>query len=109
MKLSDIYPMLTKLGKPVTYGQFSGPEEDIPDPPYFVWYETRSDNTGADNIVYAENLNIIVELYTGCRDLELEEETKKLLTANGIFFNTDHADIKEEGVHIAYFMFRVTQ
>lgn len=45
-KLADIYKLLCRLGVPVTYREFSGPKENIPDPPYIAYYEGRSDNTG---------------------------------------------------------------
>ncbi len=109
-KLADIYGLLCELDIPVTYRQFSGPKESIPDPPYIAYYEGRSDNTGADNTVLAENISVVVELYTDCcRDFDLEYRLKTLLLKNGIFYNTDHADIQEEDIHIAYFNFTLTE
>lgn len=110
IKLNQVYDLLKKVGVPVTYKQFSGPTQDIPDPPYIVYYETRSNNIGADNIVYKEMLPVIVELYTDrCRSLELERSIKKLLTGAGLYFNTDHGDVPEEDVHIAYFEFSIIE
>lgn len=110
IKLNQVYELLKKVGVPVTYKQFSGPTQDIPDPPYIVYYETRSDNIGADNITYTEMLPVIVELYTDrCRNLELERSIKELLTGAGLYFNTDHGDVPEEDVHIAYFEFSIIE
>ena len=104
MELSDLYALLHETGLPVTYGQFSGNAEDIPDPPYLVYYESRSDNMGADNVTYAQCLYVNVELYTDCaRDPGLERRVKKLLTGAGLYFETSHSDLPEEGVHITYF------
>ena len=109
-KLADIYKLLCRLGIPVTYREFSGPKENIPDPPYIAYYEGRSDNTGADNTVLAENISVVVELYTdGCRDFDLEYRLKSLLLKEGIFYNTDHTDIQEEYIHIAYFKFTLIE
>lgn len=110
IKLNQVYDLLKKVGVPVTYKQFSGPTQDIPDPPYIVYYETRSSNIGADNIVYKEMPSVIVELYTDrCRSLELERSIKELLTGAGLYFNTDHGDVPEEDVHIAYFEFSIIE
>ena len=108
IKLSQVYELLCKTGIPVTYGQFNGPKEDIPDPPYIAYYEARSKNFGADNVVYAEQLSIVAELYTSfCRDLALEKKIKQLLIEAGVFYDTNHADIQDNEVHIAYFEFTV--
>lgn len=110
IKLSEVYKLLCKVGVPVTYRQFSGPKEGIPDPPYIAYYEGRSNNTGADNTVLSENVPVIVELYTdSCRDFDLELKIKSLLLKEGIFYNTDHADIQEEDIHIAYFNFTIVE
>lgn len=110
IKLNQVYELLKKVGVPVTYKQFSGPTQDIPDPPYIVYYEARSNNIGADNIVYKEMPSVIVELYTDrCRSLELERSIKELLTGAGLYFNTDHGDVPEEDVHIAYFEFSIIE
>lgn len=108
IKFTQVYELLQKVGIPVAYKQFDGPKQEIPDPPYIVYYETRSSNIGADNVTYTEMLPVIVELYTdSCRDLELERKIKDLLTEAGLYFNTDHGDIPDEGTHIAYFEFSI--
>lgn len=106
--LSQVYELLCGAGVPVTYGQFNGPKEDIPDPPYIAYYETQSKNFGADNVVYAEQHSIVAELYTSFRrDLALEKKIKRLLTEAGVFYETSHTDIQDKEVHIAYFEFTV--
>lgn len=108
--LSRVFSLLCELHIPVTYRKFSGPKENIPDPPYIAYYEGRSNNTGADNTVLAESVPVIVELYTdSCRDFDLELKIKSLLLKEGIFYNTDHADIQEEDIHIAYFNFTIVE
>ena len=108
IRLSDVYPLLQQVGLPVTYRQFTGPAEDIPDPPYIVYYEGRSSNMGADNVVHARKLYVTVELYTDrARDISLERRIKELLTEAGLFYDTDHSDIPEEDVHITYFEFSI--
>ncbi|MCM1577972.1 MAG: hypothetical protein NC078_04150 [Ruminococcus sp.] len=108
IRFEDIYGLLEKAGVPLAYRQWSGAKENIPDPPYMVYYETRSQNSGADNIAYTQVRSFIIELYTDSRrDLALERRIKLLLTEAGVFYETDHAEIAEEGVHIAYFEFSV--
>lgn len=110
IKFTQVYELLQKVGIPVTYKQFSGPKQEIPNPPYIVYYETRSSNVGADNITYAEMLPVVVELYTDSRrDLELERRIKDLLIEAELYFNTDHGEIPDEGVHIAYFEFSIIE
>lgn len=108
IRLSDVYPLLQQIGLPVTYRQFSGPAEAIPDPPYIVYYEDRSSNMGADNVVHTQKLYVTVELYTDCaRDMPLERRIKDKLTEAGLFYETSHSDLPEEGVHITYFEFSI--
>lgn len=110
IKFTQVYELLQRVGIPVTYKQFDGPKQEIPDPPYIVYYETRSSNIGADNVTYTEMLPVIVELYTDrCRSLELERRIKDLLTEAGLYFNTDHGDVPKEDAHIAYFEFSIIE
>ncbi len=110
IRFEDIYPLLQRAGIPTAYKQFSGTAKEIPDPPYLVYYETASDNFGADNVVHTEVLPIVVELYTDmCRDFELEFRIKKLLLEAGLYYNTNQGDIPEENVHITYFTFTIFQ
>lgn len=108
IRFSQVFGLLERAGVPVAYKQFEGPKQDIPDPPYIAYYETRSTNIGADNTAYTERLPIVAELYTEqCRDIGLERIIKDLLTEAGLYFNTDHTDIPDEGVHITYFEFTI--
>lgn len=110
MKFDQVYELLQQAGIPVAYLQFNGPLQKIPDPPYLVYYETRSNNFGADNTTYAETLPVTVELYTDSgRDLDLELKVKTLLSKAGLYYNTNHANSPEQGVHITYFEFSIIQ
>lgn len=110
MTLNHLYNLLKTIGIPVAYKQFKSDKGSIPDPPYLVYYETRSGNFGADNTVHAEKLPIILELYTdSSRNFSLEQNIKTLLKKNGIYYETNHADIEDENLHIAYFEFTIIQ
>lgn len=108
IKFDQVYELLQQAGIPVAYQQFNGPKQEIPNPPYLVYYETRSRNFSADNITYTEKLPVIAELYTdSCRDFGLELKIKTLLSKAGLYYNTDHANSPEPGVHITYFEFTI--
>lgn len=103
IKLTDLPSLLDKTGIPYAYHDFRSLKGSMPDYPYCVWYTKGSDNFGADNIVFCENTNVMIELYTEVKDLAAEKIIKDMLSSVGLFYETTETDLEEDSVHIVYF------
>ena len=75
MTLSDVGALLQTTGMPVAYSAFKGGEEL----PAIVYWESRSNNFGADDKVYKRVDHVVIELYTEHRDLTAEEAVETAL------------------------------
>lgn len=79
-KLELLNTLLSSLNIPVAYNHFNKSTQL----PYLIFYEDISNNTFADNKVYYENNDYILELYTEIKDITLENSLKTLLNNNEI-------------------------
>lgn len=79
-KLEQLNTILSSLLIPVAYNHFNKSTQL----PYLIFYEDVSNNTFADNTVYYENNDYILELYTENKDITLEKNLKQLLNNNEI-------------------------
>lgn len=80
--LSDLAVELNKI-YPTRYSHFANKQQM----PFITYITTDEDNTFADNKVYAEGINVDVELYTETKDLQAERAIKNLLNVNEIPYN----------------------
>lgn len=94
MRLTDIDGMLGGLGIPVSYYQF--PEATAQEPPFLVWYIPGSADLYADNINYANIVDLTVELYTDYKDFALEMRLEALLAENEIAWSKTETWIQSE-------------
>lgn len=101
--LEKIYEILSSLNLPVSYSDFKNSKNTKPSLPFISYYETDSDNLFADDSVYCENSNVIIELYTQNKNLELEKQVKNLLKSHKICYKTSNSDVPDENIHITYF------
>lgn len=69
MTVSEVGALLETTGMPVAYESFKQ-EEDLP---AIVYYQTRTNNFGADDRVFKQVNHIVIELYTTLRDIQSEE------------------------------------
>ena len=67
---------LEQLEIPIQYQAFQ--VGHAPSLPYLIFYENDSDNIFADNSNWFDVLNIICELYSDEKDIELENKLHKL-------------------------------
>lgn len=104
MTEKELYSMLLSPGIPVTYLQSTDePQSPAPGPPFIAYYFEDSDNFGADDKVYHEINNCVVELYTDKKDMETENKIQKLLNDNDIFWDKTQTYIdKEEMYEVRY-------
>lgn len=95
MKIHDLITALEALNIPVANTRFLGEKQT----PFLVYFDASSENFGADNIVYHENINVDIELYTETIDDDLEARLKKIFTDNEIYYEWDRSWIQSEKVY----------
>lgn len=89
---------LEKLGVPIQYRAFQ--VGNAPELPYILFFEDDSDNFMADNHNYYDVLNVVCELYSDEKDIELETKLQKLLYDLEIEYNTQETFIDSENMYL---------
>lgn len=100
MTQEELYSLLKTLDIPVTYLQFTDePQSPAPSTPFIVYFFEDSDNFGADNKVYKEINNFVVELYTDKKDRVNENKIQTLFNENDIFWDKTETYISTEKMY----------
>lgn len=84
MTLEDLYGLLKTVGIPVVYRAWTGGQ--IPPLPWLCYFETSTENFGADNKVYFPIQNAMIELYTEEKSPELESKVEAVLDGADLFW-----------------------
>lgn len=96
MTLENIKTILSELNISVAYNHFNKRTE----PPYVVYYVQDSENLFADNTVIAENVTVLIELYTKNKDIKLERQLKNILNNNELPYElVGESFIEEDNVY----------
>ena len=98
MNLMEFKAELEKLEIPIQYRSFS--VGHAPELPYILFYEDDSDNIFADNSNWFDVLNVVCELYTDEKDIELETKLQKLLYDLEIEYNSTETFIDSENMYM---------
>lgn len=98
MNLMEFKSKLETLGFPVQYQSFASGH--APELPYIIFYEDDSDNFFADNSNYYDGLNVVCELYSNEKDIELETKVQKLFYDNEIEYNSQETFIDSENMYL---------
>ena len=98
MNLMEFKAELEKLGVPIQYRSFASGQ--APQLPYIIFYENDSDNIFADNSNWFDVLNIVCELYSDNKDIELETKLQKLFYYNEIEYNSTETFIDSENMYL---------
>ena len=93
MALDDLYTILNSA-YPTAYWSF--PENEAPPMPYITYFESQSDNFGADNKVYNHRKQISVELLTKTKDPSAEAAVEAKLDANEIYWEKAETHLDDE-------------
>ena len=94
----ELKAKLETLGLPIQYQSFASGH--VPELPYLIFYEDDSDNFFADNVNYFDSLNVVCELYTDEKDIELETKLQKLFFDNEIEYNSQETFIDSENMYL---------
>lgn len=105
--LEGLYTELREINIPVVYDDFTGSKIDTPRLPFISYYVQSTTPIPADNTVYVELENVVIELYTSQRNRELEKKIKNILTENGIVYDATYSRLEDEEISVAYFEFQL--
>lgn len=97
MAHEEVMAMLDSMGISYAYDHFA--EGESPDPPFICFLYPRSDNFGADNIVYTSAHELDIEVYTNYKDPDLEEKIEEILTKNELYYEKSEVWIESEKLY----------
>lgn len=103
MTLSELLTVLQATGLPVAYRQWERP----PALPYLLYYVDNSDNFAADNTVYAEALNVIVELYSNKKAPAAETLVESAFRQNEMYFEKSESWIADEELNLVAYSIQI--
>lgn len=95
MTLEELYQTLQQLNLPIAYSHFKSPLE----PPYLVYLVEDTQNFGADNRVYHQIENLVIELYTSKKDIILEKKLEVLLNEKEFYYEKVETYIDSEKLY----------
>ena len=99
MKLSEFADILEKSDLPVTYRAYQ--ENNVPDMPYLIYYESSPSINAADNTINHEIKSVTVELAFERKDEDLEERLEELWKSHELFFEAqEETFIKTERLYV---------
>ncbi len=105
MTNGELYSLLKTIGIPIAYKVFS--EDEQQSPPFAVYYRAGCENTYADDKVYIKNQDFVLELYTDCRMLELEERIETLFDDNEIIYTVEEVYLDDEKMYEMRYEFTI--
>ena len=97
MKISEIKTMLAETGVQATYSHW--PETEAPKLPYICWNLPNSNNFAADDKVYQQVEQLVIERYTDARDFALEKTVTDVLDSYGLVWERDSNWISSEAMN----------
>ena len=97
MTHQKIMDMLTEMEIPFAYDHFA--EGESPDPPFMVFLYPKADNFSADGIPYYKINQLVVEIYTDLKDIELETKVEAVLESHGLFYGKSEVWIESEKLY----------
>lgn len=86
---------------PVRYRVF----KSKPQIPFAVYYEDETENFTADNIVYLERVDYIMELYAEKKEHEMESKIEQIFAANDTPWEKEESYIEQERLIMTAYYF----
>ena len=97
MTRTEVMEMLSSMDIPIAYHHFA--EGEAPSLPYLVYHYPKSESFAADNIAYAKEDDLAIELYEDKRDFDVEGELEQSLDANDLFYVKTEIYIPDEDMY----------
>ena len=101
--MDKIISILNEIGLPYAYDHFA--EGESPNPPFICYLLLGSDNFAADGRVYYKIDDVHIELYTDCKNTELELKVEDVLDRYNIFYNKSEVWIDSEKLYEVLYQF----
>ena len=98
--------ILKTVGIPVAYRQFIPfRDKHVPEPPYLIYIISPEEAFGADRKMLAVRRHVIIELYTGKKDTDLERWVETLL--KGWEWSKEEDYIESEALYLVRYEFDI--
>lgn len=94
-----------RLFSDVAYDHFA--EGTNPKPPFLLFHILRSNNFGADNVVYKKIVELNFEIYTEIKNPEIEKEFEDVLDNAELFYNKNEEWLSEEKLFVTTYSMEV--
>lgn len=106
MTLQDIANIIAGWKLPFAYYEF---ENEVPEPPYVVYFLDESDDFFADNVNYQKNRRLYIELYCTSKKEAMTEETmiEASLAENEMPYTKENDYISSERLYVTIYTMEV--
>ncbi len=99
----QIYLMLTGIDSsvPVAHYRFLNTQDQpAPAPPFICYFYPNSDDFFADDANYQGIAELVVELYTDFKDLDLESKVEETLSAHELAWVKEESYLDDQRMHM---------
>lgn len=93
-QLKTALESITGFSKKVAYNAF--PVGEAPSLPFITFLQTGAETYSADGIVYHQNANVAIELYTEKKSSTTESLVETALTTANLYFTKDEQYLDDE-------------
>ncbi len=107
MTYDEIMQMAAETQLPFAYDHFA--EGESPAPPFLIFLFPRSDNFGADDMVYMKSRVLHFELYTDEKRPDIESRVETVLDSHNLFYDKTEVWIAEERLYEVLYEMEVIQ
>jgi len=97
MTHEQVLMMMKEMELPYAYDHFV--EGEAPDPPFAVFLYPKADNFSADGMPYYKINQLVIEVYTDLKNIELEKSIEAVLEKHGIFYAKSEVWIASERLY----------
>lgn len=101
MTYTDVSEMLSRIGVPTAYYQFT--RKTAQPPPFICYYYERGDDDYADDKNYQRIRPLVVELYTDTKDFDMEKRVEDALNEAGLAYEREETSIDSERLYLCSF------
>ena len=100
-ELKTALESITGFSKAVAYNAF--PVGEAPALPFITFLQTGAETFAADGIVYNQNPNVAIELYTNAKDTTTESLVETALTTAKLYFTKDEQYLDDERCYMVVY------
>lgn len=98
-KVNEMMAEIVKAAELTDYTYYQFQKNKAPALPYVIFYYPRSNNEGADNVVWSDVSELNIELYTEEKDFDREMKLEAVLNEYGFFYEKTEQYIEKEKMY----------